>query len=221
MKHGLINGVHTRLPSHRIDVQGLEFGYGNGRVFEDFSFVSDARVTMLRGPSGCGKTTLLKLLYGLLEPQQTRGWEVPGPAFLVLQADTLVPWFTGRQNVERFSRELWDQVRHGPFYDLLAPFIERRAHEMSYGQRRSIEMARALSSGAPLLLFDEPFNFLDPDKRRFFLTYLDSQHGTPLGSRVVLTTHYVEEVPIRGADCFEFRGEMPHRRIVPCEAKAG
>lgn len=203
----------------RIQIQGLNFSYGKTPVFRDFSFRSETRVSVFRGPSGCGKTTLLKLMYGgLVTPSSIELWNIPAPAFLVLQADTLVPWFSGRDNIQKFSDTLWDKVRNGPFYDLIRPFIEKRACEMSYGQRRSIELARALSAEAPLLLLDEPFNFLDSEKRRFFLNYLNGRSGHLLASRVVLTSHYVEDVAIEDADSFEFNGEMPHRTLAECHA---
>lgn len=201
----------------RIDIRRLNFSYERTPVFLNFNFESESRVSILRGPSGCGKTTLLKLLYGLATPDYVEKWRTPAPGFLVLQSDTLVPWFSGRDNIRRFSESVWECVRNGPFYDLLQPFIARRACDMSYGQRRTIELARAFSAAPPLLLLDEPFNFLDPEKRRFFLNYLNENNADQL-SRIVLTSHYIEDVPIAGADCFEFRGEMPHAALRVCES---
>ena len=207
-------GPNTR----HIQIRGLNFSYAKTPVFSDFTFHSEARVSVFRGPSGCGKTTLLKLLYGLVTPDYVDLWKTPTPAFLVLQSDTLVPWFSGRDNIQRFSEPVWERVKTGPFYDLLRPFIAKRACEMSYGQRRTIELARALSADVPLLLLDEPFNFLDPEKRRFFLNYLNDR-GHNSSSRIVLTSHYVEDVPIAGADSFEFQGEMPYRTLTECRSK--
>lgn len=198
---------------HRVEITGLGFGYPRFPIFEGFDFRSDARVTVLRGPSGCGKTTLLKLLYGMLKPLRTVAWCVPEPAFLVLQADTLVPWFTARQNIERFSRPLWDRMQHGPFAELIVPLRDKRACDMSYGQRRSIELARALAARSPLLLLDEPFNFLDPKRRRFFLDYIESQTGVADAQRIILTTHYVEDVGLSDSDSYEFMGDPPHQGV--------
>jgi len=206
----------SALDQQRIQIQGLNFSYEKNPVFRDFTFNSRSRVSILRGPSGCGKTTLLKLMYGLFGPEGSTLWSVPAPAFLVLQADTLVPWFSGRDNIRKFSEPLWEQVRNGPFFDLLLPFIDKRAYEMSFGQRRSIELARAFSADAPLLLLDEPFNFLDPEKRRFFLNHLNGCDGFSSPRRVVLTTHYVEDIRIADADSFEFRGEMPYAALEVC-----
>ena len=90
---------------------------------------------------------------------------------------------------------------------------------MSYGQRRTIELARAFSVEPPLLLLDEPFNFLDSHKRRFFLNYLNGSSGLLSSSRVVLTSHYVEDVAIEDADSFEFSGEMPYGSLVAGKAE--
>lgn len=203
--------------SHLIEMRGMNFSYGASPVFRDFSFRSEARISVFRGPSGCGKTTLLKLLYGLMTPNHAQVWKVPAPAFLVLQSDTLVPWFSGTENIRKFSDSVWERIRNGPFYDLVRPFIEKRACEMSYGQRRSIELARAFSAESPLLLLDEPFNFLDPEKRRFFLHHLNNSRKRG-SSRVVLTSHYVEDVSINDADSFEFCGEMPYTELTNCRS---
>ena len=214
-----IDRTEAGASTYLIETRGLNFGYGAGPVFRDFAFRSEARISVFRGPSGCGKTTLLKLLYGLMAPNHADVWNVPAPAFLVLQSDTLVPWFTGTENIRKFSEPVWERIRNGPFYDLVRPFIEKRACEMSYGQRRTIELARAFSTEPPLLLLDEPFNFLDPEKRRFFLQYLNNNCGQ-VSSRIVLTSHYVEDVPIGDADSFDFSGEMPYAALAECRSDA-
>jgi NitT/TauT family transport system ATP-binding protein len=207
----------TRQDGFHVSVDGLTFSYSGSDIFRDFRFDSMARVTVFRGPSGCGKTTFLKLMYGLLRPAKVRTWQVPGPAYIVLQSDTLVPWFTGRENIQRFSPDLWSKFSTGPFFELVKPFIEKRSCEMSYGERRSIELARAFSANPPLLLLDEPFNFLDAAKRALFLDWINE--GRECSSRIVLTSHYVEDVAITDADFFEFNGETPYGSLI--ERKPG
>src|SRR5689334_21409780 len=113
-----------------INIEGLTFSYKRASIFSGFEFYAEAPVSIIRGPSGCGKTTLLKLMYGLTLPGRVSRWEVPSPAYLVLQDDTLVPWLTGKANFQKFSRRLWDEVVQGPFYHLLRPIINKRACEM-------------------------------------------------------------------------------------------
>lgn len=200
-------------PDFLISVEGLTFAYDRGELFRDFGFSSTARVSVLRGPSGCGKTTFLKLLYGLMKPAFVRTWRLPQPPFIVLQADTLVPWFTGQENIEVFSPGLWGRLREGPFHELVKTFVDKRACDMSYGQRRSIELARAFTWNPPLLLLDEPFNFLDASKRALFLEWINTNCAS--SGRIVLTSHYVEDVAIADADFFEFDGVTPYRSLSP------
>jgi ABC-type nitrate/sulfonate/bicarbonate transport system ATPase subunit len=191
-----------------IKVSGLTFGYDRQRIFENFKFVTDSRITVLIGPSGCGKTTLLKVISGLLVGSAPVTIEKPAPAFLVLQSDSLAPWLSGQQNIELFSKDLWGRVNQSPLFSLIGPFIDRPAYALSFGQRRSIELTCALVSGYPLLLLDEPLNFLDRVRRRIFLDYL-SNVTTRSDTRVLMTTHYNEQDVAAGLVTFEFKGDPP------------
>lgn len=200
------------MTSSAVEIHGLTFGYDKTTIFRNFDFSTDARLTLVRGPSGCGKTTLLKLIDGLLRGNEPTRIERPDPVFLVLQSDGLAPWLTGDENIELFSKELWWKVRASPLFPSIEPFAERPAHTLSFGQRRSIELARALLSGYPLLLLDEPLNFLDRARRATFLAHMGDPNLCP--SRVIMTSHYEEGRATPGADTFEFEGDPPYSRLV-------
>jgi ABC-type nitrate/sulfonate/bicarbonate transport system ATPase subunit len=195
-----------------VEIRGLTFGYDKQTIFEDFDFSTNARNTLVRGPSGCGKTTLLKLIDGLLRGNSSASIERPEPVFLVLQADGLAPWLTGRENIELFSNELWAKVHASPLFASIEPFCERLTHTLSFGQRRSIELVRALVSGYPLLLLDEPLNFLDRARRATFLAHMSDPKICP--SRVIMTSHYEEGDASWSADAFEFTGDPPYAKLV-------
>ena len=195
----------------KLDVRDLTFAYDGQRIFKDFNFSTDARLTVVQGPSGCGKTTLLKLIYGVLRCNETATVERPAPVFLVLQSDGLAPWLTGRQNIELFSKELWAKVRDGPYFESIETFTERPAHTLSFGQRRLIELTRALASGYPLLLLDEPLNFLDRARRAKFLGHMGDSSLCP--SWIIMTSHYDEGDAMPNASTFEFDGDPPHSRL--------
>lgn len=198
-----------------VDVHGLTFGYAQQLIFRNFEFCTDAPITVVMGPSGCGKTTLLKLIDGLLRGSPSTRIERPSPVFLVLQSDGLAPWLSGRENIELFSNELWAKVRASSLYPVIELFTERPAHTLSFGQRRSIELVRALVSGYPLLLLDEPLNFLDRARRAVFLAHMaDRQLCT---SRIVMTSHYEEGPGTLTAKTFEFSGDPPFSKLVEGE----
>jgi len=211
------NGLSEQTGPRAVEVRALTFGYDRQLIFDNFNFATDARSTVVRGPSGCGKTTLLKLIDGFLRASPPAYIERPEPVFLVLQADGLAPWLTGRGNIELFSKELWAKVRASPLFAVIEQFAERPAHTLSFGQRRSIELVRALVSGYPLLLLDEPLNFLDHERRATFLAHMSDPNLCP--SRVIMTSHYEEGDTSWAADVFEFIGDPPYGELVPKDAR--
>jgi ABC-type Fe3+/spermidine/putrescine transport system ATPase subunit len=132
------------------------------------------------GPSGCGKTTLLRILAGLLKPDEGRVFfdgvdvtDVPAyerPIGMVFQDLALFPHLTVYRNVsfsleiagwpsdriERRVREVLQLVRL-PYEE----FAHRKISQLSGGQQQRVAIARALAREPKLLLLDEPFSHLD------------------------------------------------------------
>ena len=155
--------------ARRVRISNLSFAYQSARVFEDFGLDAQGRIFVLRGPSGCGKTTLLKLCAGVLE----RGEGIIEPLFerpvLILQEDALFPWLTGEQNILRIAKVTPEDLRNSPLYSRIEGFVKQRACQMSFGQRRIIEITRALLVKPDLLCLDEPLNFIDASSRSLIL----------------------------------------------------
>jgi ABC-type nitrate/sulfonate/bicarbonate transport system ATPase subunit len=194
-----------------ISIHGLTFSYDASPLFADFAIESSSRRILIRGPSGCGKTTLLKILAGVLVASPQADIVRPKEVFIVLQSDGLVPWLTGRENIELFSPSLWHEVASSSLFSLIEGFAERRACEMSFGQRRSVEIIRALVSKRPLLLLDEPLNFLDRNRRIALLAFMADRALCP--SQILMTSHYEDGKAIPEAEVFEFEGDPPFRRL--------
>lgn len=191
-----------------VSVTGISKTYEGGiKALEsiDLGF-PEGKMTTLLGPSGCGKTTLLKIIAGLLEPDEgqilVKGKPVKGPGSeraFVFQDFALMPWATVLRNVS-FGLELKGvpkKERHDIGHTYiekvgLAGFEDRYPHELSGGMRQRVGLARALAVDADVLMMDEPFSAVDEQTRRQFqedlLKLLQLEKKT-----VIFVTHSIEE----------------------------
>ena len=170
-----------------IKIRDVTLRYGDKPVLDRFSLeIPDDGLTALSGPSGCGKTTLLRVLAGL----ETRsagtvdGVDPSRTAFL-FQEDRLLPWRT----VGRHITDVLPRSRRGELADWLA-FAELSGEEnacpaaLSGGMARRLALARCAALGGELLLLDEPFAGVDPQRAARIMERLRA-----LGVPTVLASH--------------------------------
>lgn len=190
-----------------VSVKGIYKNYGDVEALRDMSLdFPKGQLTSLLGPSGCGKTTLLKIIAGLLQPNQgevfVNGQIVsePGPdrAF-VFQDFALMPWASVLRNVA-FGLEL-RKVAKSEREDIALKYIKEVGldgfensypHELSGGMRQRVGLARALSVDSPVLLMDEPFSAVDEQTRRKFQEDL-LQLVKEESKTFIFVTHSIEE----------------------------
>ena len=158
-------------------------------------------VLALVGSNGSGKTTLLHLIAGLLEP--TAGSiEVTGRVALVAQHQAHHSWMPlsvdevlrmGRyrglvHRLRRADREAIDRAAER----LEVSHLRRRAYgALSGGERQRVLVAKAIASGADLLLLDEPITGLDlPSQARILDVIADHARN---GGTVMFSTHHLGE----------------------------
>jgi ABC-2 type transport system ATP-binding protein len=179
-------------------VKGIDFAVPPGEVFG------------LLGPNGAGKSTTVGMLTTTISPTSGRarvaGFDVATDPIAARRASAVVfqepvvdRSLTGRRNLEVHAR-LWglDRARTRERIAALAdPFglgevIERPVERYSGGQRRRLEIARALVSEPQVLFLDEPTVGLDP-RFRFELLDLIGGLRARAGMTILLTTHYLDE----------------------------
>lgn len=197
-------------------INGLSFAYGSFPVFDEFSFEAGPAIILLRGPSGCGKSTLLKLIAGHLQPMAISTWDIPADVRLILQEDALFPWLTGLANIQVAYRDspLNPQTLEShAMFDICKDFIRKPAAQMSFGQRRLIELFRSFLSPPQMLCLDEPFNFLDPANREKVARIIMA--SVAKSTQVVISSHYSEDDDLYRAQIFSFDGLFPIRSLTP------
>jgi lipooligosaccharide transport system ATP-binding protein len=163
----------------------------------------------LLGPNGAGKTTTLRLLLGLIVPDEGElrlfDYTVPQharPARLrvgvVPQLDNLDPDFTVAENLLVYGRYfgISEAAIEAKLPELLefASLTSKRDAKvptLSGGMKRRLTLARALVNDPEVIFLDEPTTGLDPQARHLIWQRL--RELTSRGKTLVLTTHFMEE----------------------------
>jgi phospholipid/cholesterol/gamma-HCH transport system ATP-binding protein len=169
-----------------VEFDHVSFAFDERVVLNDISFaIRQGTMTIVLGESGVGKSTMLKLILGLLHPDEgairVNGERVDtmteqemirvrSDIGMVFQELALFDSLTVADNVGyRLAEEMRlpdDQVRTRVEEVLgfigLAEFIDRMPSELSGGQRRRVAIARAMAPKPSLILFDDPTTGLDP-----------------------------------------------------------
>ncbi|WP_081239049.1 TlrC/CarA/OleB/SrmB family ABC-F type ribosomal protection protein [Streptomyces viridosporus] len=119
---------------------------------------------LVTGPNGAGKTTLMRVLAGELQPDEGTV-RTRGRVGHLRQEET--PWPPGLTVPQAFAHgrggDLDEHTDHLLSLGLFSPSdLPLKVSELSYGQRRRIELARLVSEPVDLLLLDEPTNHLSP-----------------------------------------------------------
>ncbi|MGX1681263.1 ATP-binding cassette domain-containing protein, partial [Streptomyces althioticus] len=136
----------------------------DGRLRVDSLTLGRGGRLLVTGPNGAGKTTLLKVLAGELRPDGGTV-RVPGRVGHLRQDET--PWPPGMTVAETFGLgRVGSAGEHADALLALGLFrpadLRSRVGELSYGQRRRVDLARLVTEPADLLLLDEPTNHLSP-----------------------------------------------------------
>lgn len=169
-------------------------------------------VTAIFGPSGCGKTTLLRALAGL-EPCRDAYLKVGDTTWqqgsicvpthkrslaYVFQEASLFSHLSVKDNLQYGIKRVCVSERKVSLnraVELLGigSLLERRADQLSGGEKQRVAIARALSVSPKILLMDEPLSSLDLPRKREIMPYIESLHSE-LNIPVIYVSHSPEEV---------------------------
>jgi len=197
-----------------LDVQSLNFSYGQNRALDAVSVqVPAGRFVALLGANGAGKTTLFSIVTALYAAHggsvavmghdlRSRTLKALAGMGVVFQRTTLDMDLTVSQNL-RYAAALQgirrvdtsNRINEGFQRHGLTEFANRKISSLSGGQRRRVELARALLHKPGLLLLDEPTVGLDLQSRIDFVKHVKTLCHEQ-GSGVLWATHLMDELAV-------------------------
>jgi len=194
-----------------IEVHNLSKKYGNVEAVKNIDFyVEQGKLFAFLGPNGAGKSTTINILCTLLSYESGNividdhilgkdNQYIREQIGIVFQESVLDPLLSVSENlIARGSfynmkqKELLEAVDEAMRIVDISDLKNRHYDKLSGGQRRRVDIARALIHHPKILFLDEPTTGLDPQTRRnVWNTILKLQKDK--GMTVFLTTHYMEE----------------------------
>jgi iron complex transport system ATP-binding protein len=197
-----------------ITVAHLAHAIGAKTVLKNIDFsLNENDFVLIFGPNGAGKSTLLKLLAGILTAQQgeifigrknirhySKKELASQVAYLpqfdeftlpLLVRDILLsgryPYGSVFRKYSRRDHELFDKTVER---FALADYVDRNMQTLSGGERKKVLLASAFIQDVPLILLDEPLNFLDPASAMQVIKMLREMHEQ--GKTIVLVSHLLQ-----------------------------
>lgn len=191
-------------------VDNLAVQRGGLTVLDGLGFrLSSGEALILRGPNGIGKTTLLRTLAGLQPAVEGTINLPPESLTYAAHADGLKAVLSVRENLQ-----FWAEIHGGADVDgamaamNLTELSERRAANLSAGQKRRLGLARLLVTGRPIWVLDEPTVSLDRASVELFANIV--RRHLAEGGMALLATHIDLGLPeARVLDLAPFKAKSP------------
>lgn len=207
-RHGYLRSQYNL---SMIEAQGLFKSFkdrrrGDVRAVDGVSFrVQAGEVVALLGPNGAGKTTTMRLLAGLLRPDQGkaklagRSPEEAKALLGFLPADSgLYHRLTPKEVLRIFGslsgipkEKLAKRIEYLTERLGMTGFADTRIARLSTGMRQRVAVARCLVHDPPILIMDEPTKGLDVESSRAVENFILEMKGE--GKAILVSTHIMEE----------------------------
>lgn len=181
-----------------LELVNIHKAFGDRQILKGVSFqVFAGEMLGLIGPSGCGKSTILKIICGLLEPDQGEVIKRSDDIGLVFQGSALLNSLTVRENLaialqaRKLSRKESDRIISERLKMVgLEGFEEFSPTKLSGGQQKRTSFARAIVNDPKIILYDEPTTGLDPVMSTVIEDYMIDLERSLQAASIVVTHQY-------------------------------
>lgn len=187
-----------------LECKNLKKAYKKGNfVLNNFNIrIPEGKIIGLLGPNGCGKSTLIKLIAGLLQPNEGEitvcGIPVGEQTKAMISYLPERPYFNGSMSVNEmieYFKEFYADFDEERAYRLLADLgIDPKAKlkTLSKGTKEKVQLVLVMSRKARLYLLDEPIAGVDPAAREYILSTIVNNYDSE--ATIIITTHLITDV---------------------------
>lgn len=187
-----------------LECKGIRKSYKKGKlVLDGFNLtIEGGRIVGLLGPNGCGKSTLMKLISGLLTPNDGEilvcGEEIGDRSKALISFLPERTYFNPQQRVSElvdFFADFYtdfDKEKANRLLEDLKIDKKARLKTLSKGTKEKVQLILVMSRNARLYLLDEPIAGVDPAAREYILSTIVGNYSK--NSTIIITTHLITDV---------------------------
>ena len=190
-----------------LNVSHLSFARGNKLVLKDINLsVHNSEVLLIKGSNGIGKSTFLSCIAGFLEPLEGTVEYFSKSIDPTISAKNFI--FVGEENFAYEDLSILDNIYYWLSLNCVKPNqksirrsieylfgridVNKKFHQLSYGQKRKMRMLFLLLIDKPVWILDDPFNGLDDEtisKLIKIISMKKDQHGM-----IIMATHIIPHI---------------------------
>ena len=190
-----------------LNVSHLSFARGNKLVLKDINLsIHNSEVLVIKGSNGIGKSTFLSCIAGFLEPLEGTVEYFSKSIDPTISAKNFI--FVGEENFAYEDLSILDNIYYWLSLNCVSPNqksihrsmeylfgridVNKKFHQLSYGQKRKMRMLLLLLIDKPVWILDDPFNGLDDEtisKLIKIISMKRDQHGM-----IIMATHIIPHI---------------------------
>jgi len=181
-----LESIGTRMGKKTIELHNVSKSYGDKTIIKDFNYIvlKNQRLGII-GPNGCGKSTLMKIITGVLEPDEGKV-EIGDTIQIGYFAQEAEEMNTNQRAID-YIKDIADYVPTKYGRITASQMLERFLFDgnlqytpiskLSGGEKRRLYLCKVLMESPNVLILDEPTNDLDIPTLTILEDYLDSFNG--------------------------------------------
>ena len=207
--------------------EGISKSFGKQAILDHISVdFEKGKVYGITGRNGSGKTVFLKILCGLLPPNQgtvrvngkTIGKDIDFPESVgaIIESPGFLPYWSGYKNLS-YLASLRNRIGAAEISDAmklvgLDPKDKKPVGKYSLGMKQRLGIAQAIMENPQLLILDEPMNGLDADAVSHMRILLKDMRNS--GKTIIMASHMQEDLAVLCDELYELNEGCLHLKTL-------